>query len=146
MIIVWILAALIAVVGLAAIALAAAGAGVPEKHVAASAVRLKASPREVWGVVSDLSGWTTWAPGVTKVEALPQRNGHDVWLVRAGRQVMPIEIERVEFPRRFVTLIDDPKLPYGGRWTWEIGPDGARGSPRPRRHGRPYRRGCLSRS
>ena len=128
MIVLWILGGVVAAILLLALALAAAGRSVPETHIAASAARYKASPREVFDVIVDIAGWTSWAPSVSSVEELPAQGGNAAWMVRAGRQSMPICLERAERPRRVVTLIDDPKLPYGGRWTWEIGPDGASGS------------------
>jgi hypothetical protein len=123
-----ILGVVLAFLALALGALAILGRSLPETHVATTAVRLSASPRAVWAVLSDFATWPSWAPGIQSAERLPDRRGHVVWKLGSNRQSMPVEAEVAEPSRRLVTLIDDPALPYGGRWIWEIRPDGASGS------------------
>lgn len=43
----------------------------------------------------------------------------------ATRDKLPIEIEAEDRPRRLVTRIIDTGIPFGGRWIYELEPDGA---------------------
>ncbi len=96
---------------------------IPPNHVASRSVHLARSPEVVWEVVSDLSGFDRWAPEVTGATRLADRNGHPVWAMQ-GKWAMPLEVEEISPPERMVTRIADPKLPFGGTWTWEIAPAG----------------------
>jgi uncharacterized protein YndB with AHSA1/START domain len=102
------------------------GALMPRTHTATRSARFALSPEALWAIVSDFEGRGGWVPGVKGVERLPDRNGHPVWKdVRGDGWGMPMEVEVFEPPRRMVTRIADEKLPFGGRWTWEVSVDGA---------------------
>jgi hypothetical protein len=52
----------------------------------------------------------------------------DVWRAMvelASASELPVEIEVEDPPRRRITRIIDDKLPFGGRWIFELEPDGA---------------------
>jgi hypothetical protein len=104
--------------------LAAVGACLPRGHVATCAVRVNATPQDVWTVVADAASMPSWAPGVTATKRLPDRDGRPVWNVVTRQGSMPTVVELEEPPRRRVTRILDDGLPFGGSWTWEIVADG----------------------
>ncbi len=100
------------------------GAMLPRQHVASRAARFAQPPEAVWKTLSDFASYPTRAPEVSGVKRLPDRNGHPVWALQ-GKWPMPLEVEASDPPRRMVTRIADPKLPFGGTWTWELTPEGA---------------------
>jgi hypothetical protein len=105
-----------------------AGARAPRRHVARVSVVLRRQAGEVWAVVSDLGAWASWNTSVKSVRRLADRDGHAVWAVESGGQVLPSEIVEATPPgqgqggARLVTRIADDQLPFGGTWTWEIEP------------------------
>jgi uncharacterized protein YndB with AHSA1/START domain len=98
------------------------GALLPKQHVASRSVALNAPPETVWGLIS---GPPTWRPDVKSYEELPSRNGHRVWR-ETDKHGQTITYEAIETsaPRHLVTKIADPKLPFGGTWTYEINQNG----------------------
>lgn len=83
-------------VGVLLLLIAVIGAVLPKGHVATRMARFAHSPAAVWGAIAGPRDWST---DRTKTEV----------------------VESVE-PRRLVTRIADPSLPYGGTWTQEIEP------------------------
>jgi uncharacterized protein YndB with AHSA1/START domain len=60
---------------------------------------------------------------VVKVERLADQNGHAVWReTYKDGQSLPLEMVELQPPKRLVARIADPKLPFGGTWTYEITP------------------------
>jgi uncharacterized protein YndB with AHSA1/START domain len=96
------------------------GASLPVKHTASRTATFKASPQTVWDTIS---GPPTWRPDVTRYEELPPRNGHRGW-IEYGKAGSKMTYEAIESdpPRKLVTRIADPHLPFGGTWTYEIAP------------------------
>jgi len=94
------------------------GAALPKEHVASRRMVLKASPSEVFTLIAGPSDWR----GV-KYELLV--NNPLKW--RETDSSGAITFERVETvaPTRVVNRIADPKLPFGGSWTYEIAPGGS---------------------
>ena len=97
----------------------ACGSMLPESHVATRSIHLSKSQEEVWLTVSDFAHYASWAPGVTGTQRLPNQNGHPVWIIQ-GRWPMTLALDEVETPRQMVQRITDPKLPFGGSWTWDL--------------------------
>ena len=97
---------------------------IPRDHVASRSAVYQHSSAAVWQLLSDFPSYAKWAPEVKGVKRLPDMNGHAVWALE-GDWGMPLEVESFEPPRRMVTRIADPKLPFGGTWTWELVPAGA---------------------
>lgn len=101
------------------------GALLPKQHVASRSATFRESPEAVWSVIS---GPPTWRPEVKSYEELPPQNGHRMWR-ETDKHGQTIAYEAIEStpPKRLVTKITDPKLPFGGTWTLEITPS-AQGS------------------
>jgi uncharacterized protein YndB with AHSA1/START domain len=105
------------------------GALLPRKHVSSRAARYKQSPAEIWTVITDYQKFPEWRKNVKKVEMLPPVNGNPSWReIDAHGDAIPFEILESIPAQRLVTRIADPKLPFGGTWTYEMTPanDGAR--------------------
>ena len=121
----WIVGGLAAIVALVAII----GAMLPKGHVATRAARFRQTPDVIWRAITGYEDFPKWRPGVQSVTRLPDANGHLVWLEKSGTgssaQEIPYEImESVApaggAPGRLVARIADPKLPFGGSWTYEV--------------------------
>lgn len=106
--------------------MAGVGASLPVKHTATRSASFKAPPQQVWEIIS---GPPTWRPDVIRYEELPARDGHRVW-IEYGKadSKMTYEVVESDPPRKLVTRIADPHLPFGGTWTYEIAPAGGGGS------------------
>jgi len=93
--IIWIVASLVAVVGLVALA----GYFLPVSHEASRSAEFSRPPADVFALVSDLKGYPAWWPegevAVEVVESVP--------------------------PSRFVTRVVG-ETAFGGTWTMEIAP------------------------
>jgi hypothetical protein len=79
----------------------------------------------IWSTIVDVENFPSWRAGVTRVERLPDRNGYPVWIEEGRSGKMTLAVERMEPPRVMVARIADPKLPFGGTWTYEITPEQA---------------------
>jgi hypothetical protein len=108
------------------IAIVLMGLNLPQTHVASRSVSFPTHPQaEVWNLIS---GPPDWRPEVQRFEALPDRDGHRMWREHGshGRSIA-YELVASEPPRKMVVRIAEPKLPYGGTWTYELEPE-AQGS------------------
>ena len=97
------------------------GALLPKQHTASRSITVNASPETVWKLIS---GPPTWRPDVKSYEELPVQNGHRMWREtdKHGQTITYEQIEASE-PKRMVMKIADPKLPFGGTWTFDIEPN-----------------------
>jgi uncharacterized protein YndB with AHSA1/START domain len=124
---VWLLAP-IAVIVLAVAVVVVVGLCLPQDHVASRAVKVRAAPEAVFPVLTDLAAFPTWRPDVKKVDVLPSEGTKRLW--REETDFGPIKIREleVEAPRKLVTEIADPDLPFAGTWTYELAPQAGGGT------------------
>lgn len=117
----WLLIVALSLAGLL-ILIVVIGALLPRKHTVSRTVSLHQSPETVWRLIS---GPPDWRPDVLKYEELPSHEGRRMWR-ETDKHGQAITYEAIEStpPRRLVTQIADPKLPFGGTWTFEIVPNG----------------------
>jgi hypothetical protein len=115
----WVIAAVVSVLAIGGI-IVAVGWLLPQNHVAVRRARFKQRPEVIWETIT---GPPTWRPDVESYEMLPEVEGRVQWR-EVDRRKESILFERVEAkaPKRLVTRIADPKLPFGGTWTQEITP------------------------
>lgn len=66
------------------------------------------------------AGLSSWRAGLRNVKRLPDRSGLQSWLETTDSGIIPFETTVLEPPRKLVVRIADPKLPFGGTWTYEI--------------------------
>jgi len=119
-IVLFIVLGLVALVAL----MTAVGALLPRRHVASRSARFQTAADSLWQALTDFAQLPSWAPEMTRVERVPDMNGHPVWLHVGKRWSAPMEVTEMTPPRRFALRIADPKLPFGGTWTYELAAEG----------------------
>ncbi len=111
----------------------AAGAGVvvvglllPADHRAQRSARLRRPPRAVWDVISDVDNFASWRTDLERVERLPDVGGQKRWREHSRSGAVTYAMVLSQPTSRMATKIADPKLPFGGTWTYvlEATPDG----------------------
>ena len=112
------------VVGLAAVLLAATFIGwlLPREHVVTRVGQFRQKPESVWKAVTDIEAMPSWREGLKGVKRLPDRNGLPAWVEETSAGDIALETTESRPPTRMVSRIADPKLPFGGTWTYEITP------------------------
>ena len=118
----WVLITVLALVLVVALA-AMIGSRLGQSHRASVSKTFSVPPEMIWSAMTDVAAFPSWRAGVTRVERLPDRNGYPVWMEEGRSGKMTMAVERMEPPRVLVARIADPKLPFGGTWTYEITPD-----------------------
>lgn len=119
--------ALIAVGILALLVVIVVGIGytLPVAHTARRSVTLRATPPEVWAVITDVAAYPTWRSDIESVEVLAPVNGLQSWREKGRNDAITFAMVRADPPTRLVVRIADADLPFGGEWEYEITPDGA---------------------
>jgi uncharacterized protein YndB with AHSA1/START domain len=118
----WIRAAVGVVVGVILVVVIV-GALLPKQHTATRAARYRQPPAVVWQAITDYDKFLRWRGSVERVEPLSEAGGKSGWVEYVkGVGRIPLEVTESVPPRRLVTLIVDPSLPFGGTWTYEIAP------------------------
>ena len=117
--------------GLVALVILAAlvGATLPRAHVASVRVRVACPPEQAWSAIRDFASWPRWDRGVKSMERLPDADGRERWRMATPTGGFPSRVEvseppAADRPGTLRTRIDDPSLPFGGTWTWEVARDG----------------------
>jgi hypothetical protein len=112
----------------AALLVVVIGLLLPKSHVAARSIAVHRPPEDVFQLISDVKSAPAWRPDVQNVELLEPINGHICFREKGKRGAVTMEIVESNSPSRMVTLIADPKLPFGGMWIFDIAPtaDGSR--------------------
>lgn len=99
------------------------GALLPEKHTATAEANFRQPSSAVWQAITDYAKFPEWRNTVSRVQPLPPVNGHPSWIeFDSHSDASPHEVIESVPPQKFVTRIADPKLPFGGTWTFEITP------------------------
>ena len=96
------------------------GVMLPKNHLVSRSSHFRQPPQAIWGAIT---GPPDWRPDIRSFEKLPTRDGHRSWkeIDKDGQAIAYESVEETE-PHRLVTKIADPKLPFGGTWTFEIEP------------------------
>lgn len=90
----------------------------PKGHVATRSAVFKASPEELFTLIS---GPQNWRPDVKKFEVLPDAGSMQrVRETTSDGETITYDVVRLEPPRLMVRRISDKSLPYGGSWTYHI--------------------------
>ena len=102
------------------------GYSLPKGHIATRAVRFNAPPQAIWNIVTDYPAQPTWRTGLKSVERAAVHDGHEVWREISTRgEAMPLETLEAIPPAKLIRKIADPKMSFGGTWTYEFTPDGS---------------------
>ena len=70
--------------------------------------------------ITDLDAHTTWRRGLERIERVDAARFRE----HSPRGTILFEIVEERAPERRVTRIADDKLPFGGRWIYELAPAG----------------------
>jgi len=116
---------LIAVGGLLllVVVVAVIGYALPKGHVSKRAAVYSRPPEVIWSAITDFAGQARWRTDLKTIEQAPAQNGKPVWReIAKNGDAVPYETTETDPPRRLVRTIADPKLPFGGRWIYELAP------------------------
>ncbi len=86
---------------------------------------IPASQEKIWALITDVEAQPRWRTGLKAVEVLPAGPDGPCWREIQTSMAMPLCVTASDAPRRRVVRIADPKLPFGGDWTYELEPAGA---------------------
>ena len=113
----WLLFIVGGLVGLVVL-LALIGLVLPRGHVAARRAVIQRPAAEVWRAITDVEAYPKWRKGVTAVA----RNGRE-FTETSSHGAIRYELAEEQAPALRITRIADPKLPFGGRWIYELTED-----------------------
>jgi hypothetical protein len=93
------------------------GVLLPKHHTATRSAFIKASPEQVFKLISGPQDWRT----DLKSYAVVEKDGKH-FVRETDKDGQTITYERLEFspPRLLKSRIADKNLPFGGGWTWRI--------------------------
>lgn len=117
----WILWIFVALAGLL-ILITLTGWLLPKEHVATRQGRYRQPPEAIWKAITDVDAMPSWREGLKSVKNLPDKNGLPAHLEVTTMGEIPMETVEMTPPQKLVARIADPKLPFGGTWTFEIRP------------------------
>lgn len=108
--------ALVALVGLAALA----GAALPREHRASRSIELRQPSDSVWRVIRDFQGLPAWWSEMKQVDRAAD-TAAERWHQRMGGFAMTIEVAEDRPPSHLVTrIVAAEDAPFGGRWVYEL--------------------------
>lgn len=113
----WILSIAGGLVGLIVL-LALIGLVLPRGHVSSRRAHLARPREDVWRAIDDVERYPTWRKGVTAVA----RDGR-AFTETSSHGKIRYEVVEAQAPGLRITRIADPKLPFGGRWIYELAED-----------------------
>jgi uncharacterized protein YndB with AHSA1/START domain len=96
----------------------------PVGHRATREATYRATPEQVFKLITDVEAFPQWRPSVKEVEVLPAVNGHAQFREIGKNGSILFEIDSLVPNQRLVTRIADRSLPFGGKWTYELTPRG----------------------
>jgi hypothetical protein len=94
----------------------------PKEHSVTREARFRQTPDVIWKTITDIDAMPSWRQGLKSIKRLPDRNGLPAWVETLDSGVIPLETLASQPPSKLVVRIADPKLPFGGTWTYEIAP------------------------
>ena len=98
--------------------MAVIGLFLPRDHVAARRVTLAKPPADVWRALVDIDAQPQWRRGLKRIERLDGNQFRE----HTSQGTITYAIDETREPERRVTRIADDKLPFGGRWIYELAP------------------------
>jgi Polyketide cyclase / dehydrase and lipid transport len=116
MIVLYMLGALVGLV----VVMALIGLALPRGHLASRTATLARPREDVWRALTDLDAQPAWRRGLKKLERL----GGTQFREHTTQGTILYEVVEERAPERRVTRIADDKLPFGGRWIYELEPAG----------------------
>jgi polyketide cyclase/dehydrase/lipid transport protein len=93
-----------------------------KEHAVTREARFHQSPEVIWKTITDIDAMPSWRQGLKSVKRLPDKNRLPAWVETLDSGTIPLETLTALPPLKLVVRIADPKLPFGGTWTYEITP------------------------
>jgi hypothetical protein len=97
------------------------GSMLPVAHTVSASVVVNAPQAQVWQRIVDTASQPTWRTGLKSVKMDTPRDGHPCWTEDVGMK-MPLCESLAAAPTTRIVAIADPKLAFGGGWTYELTP------------------------
>jgi polyketide cyclase/dehydrase/lipid transport protein len=117
----WILWILVVLAGIL-ILLTLLGYLLRKEHTVIREAHFHQPPEVIWTTITDIDAMPAWRQGLKSVQRLPDKNGLPAWVETLDSGIIPLETVASQPPSKLVVRIADPKLPFGGTWTYEITP------------------------
>ncbi|MBL8548936.1 MAG: SRPBCC family protein [Hyphomonadaceae bacterium] len=119
----WVIVGVCLLVGLSG-GVYVAGAALPRTHVARVEGVIAKSPQEVAAIIRDVRAYPSWRDGLA-IERVAAAAGAIEYVEVADGDRVAYRLTEPVRDAEFVTAIVDESLPYGGRWTISLTPEGA---------------------
>lgn len=98
------------------------GGLLPRAHTVTADIVVPSPQAVVWQRIADVASQPTWRTGLSAVQPLAPQDGHPCWLEIQKYGKMPLCEKLAAPPSTRVVAIADPKLPFGGLWTYQLTP------------------------
>ena len=110
----------------------------PKAHSVSREAQFSQPPEVIWKAITDVEAMPTWRQGLKSVKHLPDKNGLPSWVETSASGTIPFETVVSQPPAKLVVRIADPRLPFGGSWSYQITPVAGGSSLRIREDGEVY--------
>ena len=110
----------------------------PKVHSVSREAQFPEPPEAIWRAITDIEAMPAWRQGLKSVNRLPDKNGLPAWVETSASGTIPFETVFSQPPRKLIVRVADPRLPFGGTWTYEITPVAAGSNLRIREDGEVY--------
>jgi uncharacterized protein YndB with AHSA1/START domain len=96
------------------------GWSLPVAHRVTRDATYRATPAQVFSLITDAKSFPQWRPSVKQVEVLPAVDGHPQFREIGKNGSILFQVDSAQSDQLLVTRIADPSLPFGGKWTYEL--------------------------
>lgn len=101
---------------LAAGTLGLVGTFIPRDHTATVSFDVDVPAPRVWEIIDQVESYPKWLPMASRIEMLPERDGHTAFRQYQGHNSFVLEETLKEPGRRVVRTIADDNKMFGGNW------------------------------
>jgi ribosome-associated toxin RatA of RatAB toxin-antitoxin module len=119
----WVVIIVVTLLALVAL-VALIGVLLPQGHVAASSRTFAHPVDRVFAAISDVRRYPEWRPDVRNVTVLSEQPLR--WREDATSGTVEFEVAERAAPKHQIVAIVSKDLPFGGRWEYDLVPDGSR--------------------
>jgi uncharacterized protein YndB with AHSA1/START domain len=96
----------------------------PVAHRATREATYRATPGQVFRLITDVKSFPQWRPSVKEVEVLPPVDGRSQFREIGKDGSILYQIDSIAPNEYLITRIADRSLPFGGKWTYQLTPSG----------------------
>ena len=100
------------------------GMMLPKTHTASIRAHYTKPPQQVFDAIYDVEHAPSWRTGLDSVRIIA-RDPRLQWQESSSFGTMTFVLDEMAVPTRLVASIADTTQGFGGRWTYDIGPDGS---------------------